>query len=70
MSKLGCSCGHSMPDSTDFLPYKAYLREDEDTQKPIELLAQLLSQYWEARQHGQETETAFHTLPNRHGWLR
>lgn len=56
MSKLGCTCGNTIVDQTDFLPYKAYIREDEDTQKPIELLAELLSQYWEARQQGHEAE--------------
>jgi hypothetical protein len=45
-----------MTDNTDFLPYKAHLRADEDTQKPIALLAELLSQYWEARQQGHEIE--------------
>jgi len=45
MPKLGCKCGNIMRDNTDFLPYKTHLREDEDTQKPIELLAELLSQY-------------------------
>jgi hypothetical protein len=56
MSKLGCSCGHSMTDNTDFLPYKAHLREDEDTQKPIELLADVLERFWEARQRGQQDD--------------
>jgi hypothetical protein len=56
MSKLGCTCGHYIRDQSDFLPYKARIREDEDTQKPIELLAETLAQWWEARQHGQEAE--------------
>jgi hypothetical protein len=56
MSKFGCTCGHTIVDQTDFLPYKAHIREDEDTQKPIELLAETLSQFWEARQQGQEAE--------------
>lgn len=45
-----------MTDQTDFLPYKGYIREDEDTQKPIELLAYILSEYWVASQRGQEAE--------------
>ena len=53
MSKLGCMCGHNISDQTDFLPYKAYIREDEDIQKPIELLADILARYYEARQQGQ-----------------
>jgi hypothetical protein len=56
MSHFGCTCGHSIHDQTDFLPYKARIRADEDTEKPIELLADTLSQHWEARQHGQEAE--------------
>ncbi len=53
MSKLGCVCGHTIVDQTDFLPYKAHIREDEDVQKPIELLADILARYYEARQQGQ-----------------
>jgi hypothetical protein len=56
MSKLGCMCGHNISDQTDFLPYKAYIREDEDIQKPIELLADILARYYEARQQGQGDE--------------
>lgn len=56
MSKFGCVCGHTIVDQTDFLPYMAHIREDEDTQKPIELLADILAQFWEARQQGQEAE--------------
>jgi hypothetical protein len=56
MSKFGCTCGHTISDITDNLPYKARIREDEDTQKPVELLAEILAQFWEARQQGQETE--------------
>src|SRR5690348_11743201 len=52
MSRLGCTCGNSIPDHTDFLPYKAYIREDEDTEKPIELLADVLERFWAAREQG------------------
>jgi hypothetical protein len=55
MSKLGCVCGYTIVDQTDNLPYKAYIRE-EDTQKPIELLADVLARYYEARQQGQGDE--------------
>jgi hypothetical protein len=60
MSKFGCTCGHTIVDQTDFLPYMAHIREDEDTQKPVELLADLLSQYWDARQQGQEADFMRH----------
>jgi len=53
MSKLGCMCGHNISDQTDNVPYKAHIREDEDVQKPIELLADILAGYYEARQQGQ-----------------
>lgn len=56
MAKFRCICGHVIRDQTDFLPYKAYIREDEDTQKPIELLAEALAQYFDARQQGREEE--------------
>ncbi len=45
MSSFGCVCGHTIPDKTEDNPYKAYIREDEDTQKPIEVLADLLARY-------------------------
>lgn len=56
VSKFGCTCGNTFTDQTDFLPYKAHIREDEDTQKPVEILADTLSRFWEARQQGQEVE--------------
>jgi hypothetical protein len=56
VSKLGCTCGNVIRDQTDDLPYKSYIRDDEDVQKPIELLADLLSPYWDARQQGQEAD--------------
>jgi hypothetical protein len=52
MSKFRCTCGHVIVDQTDCLPYKAYIREDENTQKPVELLAALLAQYCDALQQG------------------
>jgi hypothetical protein len=56
VSKLGCRCGNVIPDTTDHLPYKSYLREDEDVQKPIEVMADVLARYCEARQQGPEAE--------------
>lgn len=56
MGKLGCICGHVMYDQTDFLPYKARILADEDTQKPIEILADLLARYVEAREQGRGAE--------------
>lgn len=56
MSKFGCTCGHTIKDQTDCLPYKGYIREDEDVQKPIELLAATVARYVEAREQGQEAE--------------
>lgn len=54
MSKFACTCGHVTRDQTDFLPYKGHIREDEDTQKPIELVADLLAQFMEAHQRGED----------------
>lgn len=56
MSKLGCICGHIIVDTTDFLPYKSNLRDDEDTQKPIELLADILARFWDARAEGRQDD--------------
>ena len=30
MSKLGCICGHTIRDQTDFIPYKASFIRDQD----------------------------------------
>ena len=54
--KFGCTCGHGIVDQTDFLPYKARILADEDTEKPVNQLADALAQYWEAREQGRETE--------------
>jgi hypothetical protein len=56
VSKLGCRCGNVIPDHTDFLPYLSHLREDEDTQKPIEVMADVLARYCEARQQSPDAE--------------
>ena len=56
MSHLGCICGYSIADQTDFLPYKAYILKDEDTEAPVERLADMLAQYWEARERGAEAD--------------
>lgn len=56
MSKFGCICGHVIVDQTDFLPYKSHLRDDEDVQKPVELLADALAQFWDARQQGRQDD--------------
>jgi hypothetical protein len=60
MSKLGCVCRHAISDQTDCLPDKAYLREDEDVEKPIELLADVFAQCWEACKEGREAEFIRH----------
>ena len=56
MSKFGCVCGYTIVDQTDNLPYKAHIREDEDTQKPIELLVDVLTRLLDARQQGRQAE--------------
>lgn len=30
MSKLGCTCGHTIRDQTDNLPYKGHILKDQD----------------------------------------
>ena len=45
MSKLGCTCGHTIRDNTDSIPYKALCYSDEDTPvyfEAIETIADLL----------------------------
>jgi len=60
MSSLWCKCGNRIADTTDFLPYKAHIRADEDTEKPIELLVDSLERFWEAREHGQQDDFLRH----------
>lgn len=59
MSHFRCVCGHRISDTTDCLPYKAYIRMDEDTQKPIELAMAQVVGFIEARAAGTEAEAAF-----------
>ncbi len=33
MSKFGCSCGHTIVDQTDYLPYKGFITKDQDCEK-------------------------------------
>jgi hypothetical protein len=56
MSKLGCLCGHTIRDQTDFLPYKARILADEDTEKPREILAAALVDCLNAQQEGRLRE--------------
>lgn len=45
MSKLGCTCGHTIRDQTDCIPYKALCYSDEDTPvyfEAIETIADLI----------------------------
>jgi hypothetical protein len=59
MAQLRCSCGNVLSDTTDFLPYKARILADEDTQKPLELIAQELAGFIDAHKQGPEAERAF-----------
>jgi hypothetical protein len=52
MSKLGCVCGHTIRDQTDFLPYKARILADEDTEKPTEILSTALVDCLDAQREG------------------
>lgn len=56
MSHFRCNCGHDIVDQTDFLPYKARILKDEDTEKPLDQLADILLQHLEERQQGREVE--------------
>ena len=33
MSKFGCTCGHSIIDQTDYLPYKGQILKDQDHER-------------------------------------
>jgi hypothetical protein len=59
MSHMGCVCGHSIKDQTDFLPYKARMLADEDTQQPRHLLAQAIVALLDARNQGPDVERDF-----------
>jgi hypothetical protein len=54
MSNFGCTCGHNLKDSTDFLPYKAYFLPDEDTDTSLNPVANLLAEFVEAREQGKQ----------------
>lgn len=54
MSFFRCRCGHIITDSTDRLPYKAYVRVDADGHDPVAALARMLGDFIEARSHGEQ----------------
>jgi len=35
MARLDCACGNTIRDNADFLPYKARLLPDEDTERAV-----------------------------------
>jgi hypothetical protein len=55
MSKLGCTCGHTIKDNTDEIPYEALCYADEDSPayfEAIETVKDLLLAYEQAtREH-------------------
>lgn len=69
MSKLGCTCGHTIKDSTDKIPYKALCYADEDTPvyyEDIETLVDLLQAYaQEAREHALHPQSDEYKLDDR-----
>ncbi len=59
MSRMRCVCGHSIVDITDFLPYKARILTNEDTDRPRQLLARAIIDLLEARRQGPDAERDF-----------
>lgn len=54
MGKLCCPCGNALSDVTDDLPYKAYLRTDQDIEQPLDEMAQTIVGLLAARERGEE----------------
>ncbi|AFY41127.1 hypothetical protein [Nostoc sp. PCC 7107] len=48
MSKMGCTCGHSIIDRTDKIPYKGHLIKDQDKDVIFEGIASDVSLYIES----------------------
>lgn len=59
MSKLRCSCGYVISDSTDHLSYKAYFVADEDLQDVLERTGRAVDavvKFIEARERGEQEQ--------------
>lgn len=56
MSHLHCTCGYSISDITDNLPWKASFLPDEDTGHALDDVMTRVAQFIEARERGQEDE--------------
>lgn len=63
MSRFGCTCGYTIVDITDFLPYKAYFLSDEDTETSMELVVNRLAKFVEAREQGKQDEFLAELMP-------
>ena len=56
MGKLRCPCGNVLSDITDDLPYKAYIRSDQDIEQPLDEMAQTIAGLLAARERGEERQ--------------
>lgn len=66
MVHFRCKCGYSIVDSEDFLPYKAYYLPDEDVEVAIKAVIDLLTEFIEARERGEQAQFLAKHKP----WLR
>lgn len=53
MSRLFCTCGHTITDITDYLPYKAYYTPDEDMEQALHDAEEKYRATVEARERGE-----------------
>ncbi len=56
MSHFNCVCGYVIVDITDYLPDKAYLLPDEDTETSLDSVVNLLAEFVEAREQGKQDD--------------
>lgn len=56
MSKLGCECGGTIYDQTDFIPYKGDIIRDQDYELVFDTIAEDVNSFIEAVLHGKRDE--------------
>jgi hypothetical protein len=54
MSHLGCTCGYSITDNSDKLPWKAYYLPDEDVEHALDAVMARVEEFIEVRERGQQ----------------
>lgn len=58
ISKLGCECGDTISDTTDFIPYKGAIVRDQDSERVYDGIAEDINAFINALLQGKREEWA------------